>query len=93
MQNTIQYRQAKRQVERKLRFYFHLSVYLIVNAGLILFHQLHPTAHAWSFGPLIGWGIGLLFHGLSVFLHAPRATWKQRLINNELNKHAHSNPQ
>ncbi|MGZ3238635.1 MAG: 2TM domain-containing protein [Burkholderiaceae bacterium] len=88
MQNTIQYRQAKRQVERKLRFYLHLTVYLLVNSALILSHQLHQSQHSVSFGPLVGWGIGLLFHGFSVFLRAPRATWKQRLINNELNKNA-----
>ncbi len=88
MQNNIEYSQAQRQVERKLRFYFHLSVYLVVNTAVILSHQLHQGSHSWSFGPVIGWGIGLLFHGFSVFLRAPRATWKERMIQNELNKRA-----
>ncbi|MGZ3159679.1 MAG: 2TM domain-containing protein [Burkholderiaceae bacterium] len=35
---------------------------------------------------MVGWGIGLLFHGFSVFLRAPHSTWKQRMILNELNK-------
>jgi hypothetical protein len=86
MQNTIQYRQARRQVARKLRFYFHLTIYLTVNCVFILLHQYHHDAQIWSFGPLVGWGIGLLFHGLAVVLRSPYATWKQRMINNELNK-------
>lgn len=86
MQNTIEYRQAKRQVERKLRFYFHLTVYLVVNATLVLSHQLHQDAYLWSFGPLVGWGIGVLFHGLSVLLRSPHAAWKQRMVEQELSK-------
>jgi hypothetical protein len=86
MQNTIQYRQAKRQVERKSRFYVHLTVYLVVNSALILSHQLHQDAHGWSFGPLVGWGIGVLFHGLSVFMRSPYAAWKQRMVMQALSK-------
>jgi hypothetical protein len=46
---------------------------------------LVPTK-IWVLWPLAGWGIGLLFHGLAVFLRAPGASWKQRMIENELKK-------
>ena len=85
--NTDIYRIAKRQVERKLGFFIHLSVYILVNGGLILLNLSRQPEALWSFAPLFGWGIGLLFHGLAVFLHAPGATWKQRMIENELSKH------
>jgi hypothetical protein len=86
MQNTIQYRQAERQAERKIRFALHLLIYLSVNSALMFYHELHHDEQIWSFGPLIGWGIGVIFHGLSVALRAPRAAWKQRMIEKELHK-------
>jgi len=83
MKDTV-YHQARRQADRKIRFYVHLAVYLAVNTGLVLASlQGDPARTPW---PLFGWGIGLLFHGLAVFLRAPRAAWKQRLIEKELHK-------
>ncbi|AMP01116.1 2TM domain protein [Collimonas arenae] len=80
------YQDAQRQVERKIGFFVHLAVYLIVNSGLALLNFLHNPGHPWVLGPLLGWGIGLLFHGLAVFLHAPGAQWKRRMIERELDK-------
>jgi len=86
MDKAINYRKARRQVERKLGFYIHLSVYLAVNSGLIMLNVLLASAKPWAVFPLLGWGIGLLFHGLAVFLHASGSAWKQRMIDNELKK-------
>ncbi len=86
MQQTTAYRNAKRQVQRKIGFYFHLVVFLSINTGLALFHLLQTTGDSWTFRPFLGWGIGLLFHGFAVFLHAPGAAWKQRMIESELKK-------
>jgi hypothetical protein len=86
MENTPAYRAAKRHVERKIGFFIHLAVYLTVNTGLILFNLFIVPERIWAFWPLTGWGIGLLFHGLAVFLTAPGASWKQRMIDNELKK-------
>jgi 2TM domain len=86
MQDTVNFESAKRHVERKLGFLVHFTVYAVVNSGLMLLALLQQRDTIWSFAPLFGWGIGLLFHGLAVFLHAPGATWKQRMIDNELNK-------
>lgn len=86
MENTIAYRDAKRHVERKLGFYAHLSVYVIVNTGLIALNLSSGSGKPWALFPLAGWGIGLLFHGLAVSLYAPGAKWKQRMIEKELKK-------
>jgi hypothetical protein len=81
------YRNARRHVERKLGFGIHLGVYLMVNIGLVLLNFLVSPHKVWAVWPLFGWGIGLLFHGLGVFLHAPGTAWKERLIEQEMNKH------
>lgn len=87
MEHNLAYRAAKHHVERKIGFGIHLCVYLIVNTGLILFNVLMVPERMWAGWPLFGWGIGLLFHGLAVFLAAPGSAWKARMIERELNKH------
>lgn len=76
-------REAARQVERKIGFFTHLGVYLLVNTGLLTLNLLQTHKPFWAAAPLLGWGIGLLFHGLKVFMRLPPA-WKQRLIEQEL---------
>jgi hypothetical protein len=77
---------ARRHVNRKLGFFMHLTVYLVINIGLMAVNLWRAPAFMWSFGPLFGWGIGLLFHGLAVYLRDPGATWKQRMIDNEIHR-------
>lgn len=86
MENNAAYREARRQVERKLGFYTHLAIYLTVNTALVAFNLLAGHERTWSVFPLFGWGIGLLFHALAVFLASPKARWKQRMIERELNR-------
>ncbi|MEM4986611.1 2TM domain-containing protein [Collimonas sp. H4R21] len=88
--NILSYQDAQDRVERKLGFFRHLAIYLIVNSGLALLNYLHNPGHAWAFWPALGWGIGLLSHALAVFLHAPGAQWKRRMIERELDKHNHN---
>ena len=61
------YDRAKKRVEELKSFYSHLFVYLAVNVGLFLLNILTSPRHLWFYWPLIGWGIGLSIHGLSVF--------------------------
>ncbi|OWW22659.1 2TM domain-containing protein [Noviherbaspirillum denitrificans] len=84
MEHSPAYTIARRRVERKIGFRIHLAVYLAVNTGLVLVNFLFTPARIWAFWPMLGWGIGLLFHGLAVSQHG--AAWKQRMIENELNK-------
>jgi peptidoglycan biosynthesis protein MviN/MurJ (putative lipid II flippase) len=47
-------------------FFYHFSSYVIVNLILIAVNLLFTPQHIWFFWPLLGWGIGLLAHGLAV---------------------------
>ena len=40
----------------------HLTVFLAVNAGLILIWALTGMGYFWPVWPLFGWGIGVLAH-------------------------------
>jgi hypothetical protein len=61
------YRRAKARVEELKGFYVHLMVYVVVNAGLVAINLLTTPGSYWFYWPLIGWGIGLIIHGLMVF--------------------------
>jgi hypothetical protein len=47
-------------------FFFHFSAYVIVNVILIAVNLLFTPQVIWFFWPLLGWGIGILAHGLAV---------------------------
>jgi hypothetical protein len=86
MNDTDAYKNAKRYVERKVGFYIHLAIYVVVNTGLIAVNLSVGSGVPWALGPLLGWGIGIFFHGLAVFLHAPGSSWKQRMIEKEMRR-------
>lgn len=80
------YQRAQPPIERTIGFYLHLAAYLIVNSGLLLLDFLLTPYRPWARGPILGGGIGLLFHALAVFLKSPGAQWKRRTIKRELEK-------
>lgn len=82
---TEEYQRAKKAVEEKIGFYIHLACYLIVN-GYFTFLSLKNGGHFWAIYPLAGWGIGLAFHGLSVFGFFNNSGWKERQVQKELEK-------
>ena len=62
------YKLAKERVEAKKGFFVHLAVYIIVNIVLVtIWATAAGRGNPWFLWPLGGWGIGILFHGLSVF--------------------------
>ena len=63
------YEQAKKRVEEKKGFFIHLTVYIIVNIMLVLIWAFAASGgYPWFLWCLGGWGIGLLFHFLGVFV-------------------------
>ncbi len=83
--STEEYKNAKKAVNEKLGFYTHLAVYLIVNL-FFLFLNLKQGGFIWAIYPAVGWGIGLLFHGLGVFSFFNSKRWKQKQIYKEIEK-------
>lgn len=72
---------ARRRAKAKLGFFAHATVYVAVNLGLIAL-SLASGRH-WAIFPLLGWGLGLLMHGLSVFLFAPGSNLLEGMVQRE----------
>lgn len=67
------YKRAAKRVKRIRGFYTHALVYVVINIMIVVINiqNLAPdeSYFQWhNFMTLLGWGVGLLAHGLSVFM-------------------------
>ena len=60
------YDRAHARVQELKGFYTHATAYVLVNIGLFVINVLTGGGW-WFYWPLLGWGIGLGIHALSVF--------------------------
>ena len=74
-------RLARRRAGAKMGWYIHASVYLLVN--LLLVALSVGSGRYWAVFPALGWGLGLLLHGLGVWLSLGGGGLQQRLIDQE----------
>jgi len=68
MENIEKYKRAKERLAELKGFYLHLIVYVVGNFLMIIYNLLANPGYFWFIWPLIGWGIGVSIHALSVFL-------------------------
>ncbi|MFC1715643.1 sensor domain-containing protein [Candidatus Poribacteria bacterium] len=61
------YKEAKEKVEAIKGFYIHLITYVCVNGFLIAVNLITSRRTLWFYWPLLGWGAGVLAHGIGVF--------------------------
>ncbi|RZJ36231.1 MAG: histidine kinase [Flavobacterium sp.] len=88
----LHYAQAKKRVEEIKGFYGNLTSYLIVMLGITLINLLTYPKFLWFIFPAIGWGVGVLFHGLSVYNALPLCgkDWEERKIRQLLEKESNA---
>jgi hypothetical protein len=72
---------ARRRARSKLGWFSHAAVYAAVNLGLLALS--FSTGQHWAIFPLLGWGLGLLFHGLAVWVFAPGNALMDRMVARE----------
>lgn len=72
---------ARQKVEAMTGFYIHLTVFVVVNALLFIIDAM-SGAGWWVQWPILGWGIGVIAHGLAVFGRWPNfvTNWQLRKI-------------
>ena len=72
---------ARRRVAVILGFYVHAAAFALVMLALFTIDFM-IGAGWWVQWPLIGWGLGLLVHGVLVFGQAPRFIheWYERKV-------------
>ncbi len=78
------YRLARKRVEEKKGFYIHFSIYIAVNIMLMIIWAVTGAGFPWFVFPLGGWGIGILFHFLGVFVFSKETGWERRAVEKEV---------
>ena len=48
-------------------FYIHLAAYVVVNGMLVTINLARSPGRLWFQWPLLGWGVGLIAHGIVTY--------------------------
>jgi hypothetical protein len=72
---------ALRRAKAKLGWFVHAAIYALVNLGLIALSL--ANGRSWAIYPLLGWGVGLLAHGMSVWVFAPGGNLMEGMVQRE----------
>lgn len=69
-------------------FYSHLISYIVVVGFLFIVNYLTSPGYIWAWWTLIGWGLGVLSHGLSVFetFNLFGSNWEKKQIEKRLGR-------
>ncbi|HYP83986.1 2TM domain-containing protein [Variovorax sp.] len=83
-------RLARRRARAKMGWLLHATVFLAVNAFLVVLSL--STGRHWAIYPLLGWGLGLAIHAAAVWLLAPGGALLQRLVDQERSRLGQRDP-
>jgi hypothetical protein len=62
---------AVKRVKAKRGFKTHVAIYLVVSTLLVVIWALSGARYFWPGWAVLGWGVGLAFHGWGVYLKKP----------------------
>jgi len=79
-------RLARKRAGAKLGWYLHALVHVLVNLALLAFSRHGWGQRPWSVFPLLGWGLGLALHGVSVFVLGSGSGLRERMVQREREK-------
>lgn len=69
-------------------FYTHLTSYVLVMLVLFVINLVFTPGYIWAFWAALGWGIGILVHGLNVFelINWLGPDWERRQVEKRLGR-------
>jgi hypothetical protein len=59
--------EATMRLRKRRDFAAHLAAYVFVNVSVIVIWAMTGSGFFWPVFPILGWGIGLFFHGWDTF--------------------------
>lgn len=74
---------AHQRVRARLGWLVHAVAFVLVNVFLWAISTAGWGQRAWSVYPLLGWGLGLVLHGLAVFVVGPGSRLSERMVERE----------
>nr|WP_228455954.1 2TM domain-containing protein [Chryseobacterium sp. POL2] len=83
-QESLAYEKAARRVKELKGFYGNLISYCIVIPFIVIVNLVTSPKQLWFYWPMLGWGIGLVAHGMNVFTIGK--AWEERKIKEIMEK-------
>ena len=84
------YIEAEKRVKKKKEFFEHFTTFLVMSVFFFLLNMVTSFGHWWFMWPIIGWGIGVFFHYMSVFglpgIGPITNEWEKKAIQEEIEK-------
>lgn len=79
---------ALQEVREIKHFYSRLSTYLVVISLLLIINFMTNPSYIWAWWPALGWGIGIILHGLKTFkiINFWDAGWEKKQVEKRLGK-------
>lgn len=74
---------ARRRAGAKLGWYVHAAAFTVVNLVVFSMSRYGFGNRPWSVFPLLGWGLGLALHGISVFVLGTGSGLRERMVQKE----------
>lgn len=84
MENQDAYEKAKERVAAKIGFKIHLAVFVIVILGLVAINFTTSPDYLWVKWPIFGWGIGIIFHALNIYVFPNKTAITEEMIRKEM---------
>lgn len=76
------------RIRAKRGFWIHIVVYIVVNALLVVVWAVASGGYFWPVWPMLGWGIGVIGHYLTVFVGSAKIS--EERIDRELRQRSES---
>lgn len=82
------YRKAKEKAQNIRGFYINLGMYCVIIPVLVFINLKYTPDFQWFWFSMLGWGLGLAFHGMEVYDINPLfgKGWEERKIQEILEK-------
>jgi hypothetical protein len=88
--NPQNYKEARKKVKSKKEFYEHVTVFAVMGVFFFLLNALTAFGNWWFYWPIMGWGIGVLFHYFEVFgfpgIPEMSEEWEENQIQKEMKR-------
>ncbi|MCI5074169.1 2TM domain-containing protein [Oricola sp.] len=77
---------ARGRAEAKFGFYKHLAVYAVVCVLLLVINFLTEPGSYWVIWPVLGWGVAIIIHAVTVFGARRKEEIIDRMTDKEMGK-------
>jgi transcriptional regulator with XRE-family HTH domain len=76
------------QVKEIKGFYTHLVQFVVIVSALAFINHMTSPGHYWVIWVIVGWGAGIIAHGLTAFevFSIFSASWEKRQIEKRINR-------